>query len=281
MQVFVAMAFKDGISENLYRYSIKPVCEKLDLKAVRADEIFSPNPILDDIVAAIETSKVIIADITGRNANVFYELGMSHTLKRNQTIMITRDISKDIPFDVAHFRVIKYDDSIAGKAIFENSLEQTLRVILEKPGILREDEFRQTERIFEATEDEVQLTNLVARRTLASSPEIGSIWCYAVVMPQMNEHFEYLGNYDEDSFTVLEQLKFVKPTKQTVNLTPSGEAFADFLIKKGYQCVYVNGKAMTKEYSPSDFILEAEAKRKTGERLLYSSIVRHKIRTED
>jgi hypothetical protein len=280
MQVFVAMAFQDKVSENLYHYSVKPVCEKLNLKAVRADEIFSPNPILDDIVGAIETSKVIIADITGRNANVFYELGISHTLKRNQTIMITRDISKDIPFDVAHFRVIRYDDSIAGKAIFENSLEQTLRVILEDPRILREDEFRQTERIFEATENLVEITNLVARRTLASSPEIGSIWCYAVSVPHMNERLEYVGNYDEETFTALQQLGFVEPTRQTINLTPSGEAFADLLIKKGYQCVYVNGKAMTKEYSPSDFILDAEAKRTTGERLPYSRVIEHRIRGE-
>ena len=47
----------------------------------RADEVYRPEPIIESILRGIVTAEIIIADVTGRNPNVFYELGISHTVK--------------------------------------------------------------------------------------------------------------------------------------------------------------------------------------------------------
>lgn len=265
MKTFVVMPLNDKVSENLYRYSIKPVCKKLNLSAIRADEIFSPNPILDDIVGAVENAKVIIADITGKNANVFYELGMSHTLKRTQTIIITRDAYKETPFDVGHFRIIKYDDSISGKSAFEHSLKQTLQVILADPRAHKADGFRQIARMFTLFERRSELINIVARRALASSPEIGSIWWHEVFDPNSGRS-SAVAIYDIGSFRGCHALGYVEFTDKTINFTSTGEAFADFLIEIGYRCAYVNGKTLIKGHRPSELIKKEELKLKETRR---------------
>lgn len=95
---FVLMPFKPPF-DQLYREQIKPGIEASGLKCVRADDIFSPTPILEDIWTYILKSKVVIADVTGKNPNVFYEIGIAHTVGR-PVIIITKD-KGDVPFDIA------------------------------------------------------------------------------------------------------------------------------------------------------------------------------------
>ncbi|MBZ9578180.1 hypothetical protein KJA13_04125 [Patescibacteria group bacterium] len=261
MKVFVAMPFDDKVSKSLYDHSIKPVCKKLGLSAIRADEIFSTNPILEDIIGTIESAKVIIADITGRNANVFYELGMSHILKRSHTVMITRDAHRDVPFDVGHFRIIKYNNSIAGKTRFENNLEQTLKTILADPRVHKADEFTQVEKIFRLLERRSELNNIVARRALGFSPDIESIWGHEVF--DLNGFLSAaVSIYGISSFRGCHGLGYVEFTDKTINFTPTGEAFADFLIEMGYRCAYVNGKILIKGHKPSELTKKEEYRTK-------------------
>ncbi len=138
---FVIMPFDDEIANRVYELSTKSICNEFDLEVRRADEIFTPNPILDDIVAAIEESTVVIADISGKNPNVFYELGMSHMLKRTQTILITHEEYNGTPFDIAHFRIIKYEDNFSGKENYENQLRRTLQHLLRDYKVIYEDAF--------------------------------------------------------------------------------------------------------------------------------------------
>jgi energy-coupling factor transporter ATP-binding protein EcfA2 len=95
--VFMVMPFGDEISMSAYRHSTKPIVKSFGFRIQRADEIFSANPIFDDIVTAIEQSSIVIVDISNKNANCFYELGVAHTLKRNRTIMITHDEYTEVP----------------------------------------------------------------------------------------------------------------------------------------------------------------------------------------
>ena len=57
-------------------------------------------------MAFIARSKVVVCDLTGRNANVFYETGIAHALGR-EVVLITQS-EHDIPFDLAHHRYVKY-----------------------------------------------------------------------------------------------------------------------------------------------------------------------------
>lgn len=108
---FVLMPFKASF-DRLYREKIKPTVEACGLKCIRADDLFSPSPILEDIWVHICKSKIIIADVTGRNPNVFYEMGIAHTVGK-PVIIITQDRT-DIPFDVSQFRYFLYSDDANG-----------------------------------------------------------------------------------------------------------------------------------------------------------------------
>ena len=129
-RAFVVMQFTEPF-DSLYAEVIGPVCERLHLDAYRADEVFRPGPILQDIISGLVESDVIIAEITPTNANVFYELGYAHA-RNTPTVLLARR-NGNLPFDVSGQRVIFYDDSIAGKSEVEESLRRHLSSILGEP----------------------------------------------------------------------------------------------------------------------------------------------------
>src|SRR5262245_32353094 len=125
--VFVVMQFGEPY-DTLYRQVIGPVCDKLGFKAYRADDVFKPGVILQDIRQGIIDSDVIIAEITPVNANVFYELGYAHALGK-PTILLANRKTEKLPFDVSGYRVIFYDNTIGGKSNIESTLTQHLKNI--------------------------------------------------------------------------------------------------------------------------------------------------------
>lgn len=72
----------------------------------RADDLRIGKPILGRILLGIGTSELIIADLTGRNANVYYELGLAHTRTKN-VLLLTQQM-EDVPFDLQGFFCHKY-----------------------------------------------------------------------------------------------------------------------------------------------------------------------------
>ncbi len=86
--------------------AITTAATALELRAKRADDIWIHSQVIQDIVSLICQSGVIIADCTGRNPNVFYEIGIAHMLGR-EVILITQDI-KDVPFDLQYLRALVY-----------------------------------------------------------------------------------------------------------------------------------------------------------------------------
>ena len=138
----MVMPFNDRIAEDIYKNSTCQIMERYGMNVVRADSIFSANPIFDDIIAAIEQAALVLVDISARNPNCFYELGVAHTLKRSRTIMITHDDYNSAPFDIAHFRIIQYSDSIAGKTKYEECLRRTVSSVLSGIPEIYADEFQ-------------------------------------------------------------------------------------------------------------------------------------------
>jgi len=126
---FVIMPFK--IDKNLhliYNGYIKKIIESFDLKCIRADDIFKHEMIMENIWEQICISKFIIGDLTDKNPNVFYELGMAHTLGK-RVILITQN-DDDVPFDLRHLRYIKYEFTPPGMKIFEDQLKKAINSIL-------------------------------------------------------------------------------------------------------------------------------------------------------
>lgn len=73
---------------NQVSSTIKDAAEALNLKAERVDDIWKKYAIIQDIVNLIASSSIVVCDCTGKNPNVFYELGIAHTLGRD-FILIT------------------------------------------------------------------------------------------------------------------------------------------------------------------------------------------------
>lgn len=121
------MPFKPELKE-IYTEVYVPVCEKNGFKCWRVDEISKPGSITKDIVDGILDADVVIADLTGKNANVFYELGIAHCAG-NKTIM-TAQSSADVPFDIANYRVIFYEQTISGCKDLAKKLDAAIKELL-------------------------------------------------------------------------------------------------------------------------------------------------------
>jgi hypothetical protein len=79
------------------------------MEPLRADELFSTGSVIEQIWEQIQKSKILLADLTGKNANVFYELGLAHAASK--PVVFTTANLQDVPFDLRHLRVIAYDIS--------------------------------------------------------------------------------------------------------------------------------------------------------------------------
>lgn len=94
----------------------------------RADDIWEDSVVINDVVALIARSKVVICDLTHRNANVFYETGIAHALGR-EVILITQS-KQDVPFDLAHHRYVKYLGNAEGLTQLKADLLPRLRDLM-------------------------------------------------------------------------------------------------------------------------------------------------------
>jgi hypothetical protein len=120
---FVLMPFAANF-DRLYREQIKVAAERAGFKCVRADDLFSPSNIVEDIWTHICKSKAIVADVTGRNPNVFYEIGIAHTV--GKPVIIITQTKDDIPFDIVHTRYFVYSDDDTGWQKLQNDICQAL-----------------------------------------------------------------------------------------------------------------------------------------------------------
>lgn len=89
---------------------IKEVCRANDCQCHRSDDKYTPNSILKYTMELILKSQVIIAVLDGRNANVYYEVGIAHSI--GKTVILVNNVSrfKDTPFDIKGNRIVLYKD---------------------------------------------------------------------------------------------------------------------------------------------------------------------------
>jgi hypothetical protein len=104
---FIIMPFGVQDLEDLYSEFILPVLDDCKLECARGDDIFGSNVVMDDVRAAITRADLVIADLTGQNPNVFYEVGIAHTLGK-PVLLLSQSID-DVPFDLRHRRVLPYE----------------------------------------------------------------------------------------------------------------------------------------------------------------------------
>lgn len=120
--VSAMMPFNPGF-DGVYA-TLKGAADSANLRCRRADDIWENPEVIQDVVSLIDKSAVIICDCTGRNPNVFYEIGIAHTLGR-EVILITQS-QDDIPFDLRHLRFVKYLNNGEGLRELKDRIQQRL-----------------------------------------------------------------------------------------------------------------------------------------------------------
>lgn len=126
---FVIMPF-GGRFDEYYEEVYKPAIEDAGFESSRADDLYRPGNIVNDIWNYTKEADVILADLTSKNPNVFYELGLGHAITK-PAVLITASM-EDVPFDLRSLRVIVYnkDSHNWGELLFKDiskALKETFK----------------------------------------------------------------------------------------------------------------------------------------------------------
>ncbi len=109
-----------------------PAITKAKLKPVRADDMYRPSSIVKDIWSLTNQAKIVLADMTGKNPNVFYELGLAHATK-TPAVLVAESMS-DVPFDLRALRVLEYNRNHPGwGGILQDAITSSLGEVLAAP----------------------------------------------------------------------------------------------------------------------------------------------------
>jgi hypothetical protein len=121
-------------ADEIYEGIIVPAVENSDLEAYRADLDATPGAVTPKMLSELLTARVVIADLTGRNPNVFYELGITHSFAR--PLISIADSVASIPFDAKDERIIELGEYLAtGLGLRQGQraivrLQDSLRIVL-------------------------------------------------------------------------------------------------------------------------------------------------------
>ena len=115
---------------TIYRDHVVKAVKSQQFTVERADEVFGTQPIIEDIWEAINSASLILADVTGKNPNVMYEVGMAHTVGK-PVIIITQNLD-DVPFDLKHYRCIIYEYTPRGCQTLEEKIVATVRFLKDR-----------------------------------------------------------------------------------------------------------------------------------------------------
>ena len=104
---------------------IRETVEKHSYACIRADERYLVGPIMDDVHDQIGSADLIVADLTGRKPNVFYEVGYAAAL--GKPVIQIAQTSSDLPFDIQHLRTFAYSTRYLGDRKLARDLSEAIR----------------------------------------------------------------------------------------------------------------------------------------------------------
>lgn len=125
-QCFVAMPFNADHSNLLYS-ALESALDQVGMVCRRADEDIRGSSVLLDVLWGLAEAELIIADLTGCNENVFYELGLAHAARSDKSVVLLAQDINTIPFDVSGLHVVHYEASIDGFSALQIDLIKMIR----------------------------------------------------------------------------------------------------------------------------------------------------------
>jgi hypothetical protein len=121
-----------GWYDEYYSVIYCPAIESAGMEPRRADDLYRPSVIVQDIWAYVKQARVLLADLTGKNANVFYELGLAHA--SDKPVVLLAQSMEDVPFDLRALRVITYNtDAPEWASTLRASITRALEEVLKAP----------------------------------------------------------------------------------------------------------------------------------------------------
>jgi hypothetical protein len=128
---FVLMPF--GAEFDQVLDVIRAVAQTCGLGCRRADQVPRAGVVLQTIVDEIEAATIIVADLTGRNANVFYETAVAHIKKDPHQVILLAQNDNDVPFDLRALRYLQYANNPKGRRVLKERLSAFVQQGLEGP----------------------------------------------------------------------------------------------------------------------------------------------------
>lgn len=117
------MPFSESWSDDVWKL-IDGIVKEADLRCERADEK-DGRVVIDDIWAGINKARVVIADLTAKNPNVTYEVGLADVLGKD--VVLLSQTANDAPFDFLGLRLITYENSIGGVRKLSEQLAKRIK----------------------------------------------------------------------------------------------------------------------------------------------------------
>jgi hypothetical protein len=137
--VIMPISDVDGYEPNhfkrVYDHIIKPACKGAGYVPIRADDVQATNYIVIDILKKIISAEMVICDLSSRNPNVLYELGIRQAF--NLPVTLIKDSRTQRVFDIQGLRDIEYDESLRidtvenAKTLLESTLKNTSKLAKE------------------------------------------------------------------------------------------------------------------------------------------------------
>jgi hypothetical protein len=127
LDIFVLMPFTAEL-KPVFDDHIRKTAMQLNLTIQRADDMLGSRDIMHDIWRNICNSRLVIADCTGRNPNVFYEIGIAHCV--GTPVLLITERPDDIPFDLRSIRCLFYEYTPRGMAAFESALAASIESMI-------------------------------------------------------------------------------------------------------------------------------------------------------
>jgi len=130
---FIIMPISDtegyakGHFKRVYEHIIKPACKNAGFIPIRADDEVKTNFIVIDIIKKILESEMVICDLSSKNPNVFYELGIRQSF--NKKTVLIKDKKTGRVFDIQGLRAIDYDESLRIDSVQKNIKEISTTLI--------------------------------------------------------------------------------------------------------------------------------------------------------
>ncbi|CAA6815189.1 MAG: Unknown protein [uncultured Sulfurovum sp.] len=126
---FTIMPYGDWF-DIYYNEIYAPAINEAGLISKRADDLYRPSSIVHDIWQYTKECQLVLADLTGKNPNVLYELGLAHAIAKPVILIV--ESMEDIPYDLRALRIIEYNKNAHnwGELLKEKIINAIIEIIL-------------------------------------------------------------------------------------------------------------------------------------------------------